>query len=271
MSNPQLKTVNRTSKDFLFIHIRGLPYFRGFLRAIESKFYQDLDMPGPILDVGCGDGNFAALTFDSALDVGLDPWHGPIHEAKSYQVYRLLAEADGGHMPFPNASFGSAFSNSVLEHIPHVQEVLNETSRVLKPGAHFYFCVPNANFTQNLSVARFFDRIGLKPLAEAYRKFFNYISRHQHCDMPDVWEQRLAQAGFKVERWWHYFSPSALATLEWGHYFGLPSLITRKIFGRWILAPYRWNLALNYSLLKKYVDAPLHDSGAYTFYVTTKI
>jgi SAM-dependent methyltransferase len=151
-----------------------------------------------------------------------------------------------------------------------VQTVLNETARVLKPGAPFYFCVPNPNFTQNLSVARFFDRLGLKSFATAYRRFFNYISRHQHCDGPDVWEARLTEAGFKVERWWNYFSPSALATLEWGHYFGLPSLISRKLFDRWILAPYRWNLSLIYHSLKKHVDHPLHDMGAYTFYVARK-
>jgi ubiquinone/menaquinone biosynthesis C-methylase UbiE len=256
-----------SKKDFLFLHIRDLPYFRGFLRAVESRYYQDFDLPSPILDVGCGDGNFASLTFDQKIDVGLDPWHDPIHEAKQYDKYRLLVESDGGIMPFPDGYFTSAFSNSVLEHIPHVQKVLNETARVLKPGAPFYFCVPNANFTQNLSVARFFDRLGWKSLATAYRTFFNYISRHQRCDNPDVWEQRLAEAGFKVERWWHYFSPSALAALEWGHYLGLPSLISRKFFGRWILVPTRWNLFLNYRLLKKYVDDPLHTSGAYTFYI----
>ena len=35
----------------------------------------------------------------------------------------------------------------------------DEMARVLKPGAPFYFCVPNANFTDNLSVARFFDKL----------------------------------------------------------------------------------------------------------------
>lgn len=257
-------------KDFLFLHIRDLPYFRGFLRAVESRFYQDLDLPAPILDVGCGDGNFAALTFDQQIDVGLDPWHGPIHEAKQYGTYGLLVESYGDHAPFQDGYFASAFSNSVLEHIPNVDAVLKETARTLKPGAHFYFCVPNANFTKNLSVARFFDRIGLKSLANVYRKFFNFISRHQHCDDPDVWEKRLNEAGFEIERWWHYFSPSALATLEWGHYFGLPSLISKKIFGRWILAPYRWNLSLIYNWLHKVVQDPLHESGAYTFYVATR-
>ena len=69
-------------KDFLFLQLRDLPYFRAFLRAVESSYYQDLPLPAPVYDVGCGDGHFASLTFDQKIDVGLDPWHGPIHEAK---------------------------------------------------------------------------------------------------------------------------------------------------------------------------------------------
>jgi ubiquinone/menaquinone biosynthesis C-methylase UbiE len=117
------------SKDFLFLHVRDLPYFRGLLRAVESEFYQDLDLAGPIYDLGCGDGHFASLTFDHKIDVGLDPWHGPIHEARLRGAYRSLVEADAARTPFPDGHFASGVSNSVLEHIPHIQQVLNETAR----------------------------------------------------------------------------------------------------------------------------------------------
>ncbi len=260
-----------TDKDFLFIQIREMPYFRGLLRAVESRFYQDLDLPAPTLDVGCGDGHFAARTFPRKLDVGLDPWHGPIHEAKTFASYKGLVEADAGQSPFPDAAFASAVSNSVLEHIPHVERVLAETARVLRPGAPFVFCVPNHNFLPNLSVARFLDRIGLRPLARAYRAFFNRISRHHHCDDPETWERRLEAAGFTLERYWHYFSPSALAALEWGHYFGLPSLISKKLFGRWILVPSRWNLAPLLAPLRRYYDEPVPQAqGSYTFYIARR-
>src|SRR5690348_5687131 len=162
---------NSQTKDFLYLHTRSLPYFRGLLRAMESRFYQDLEIPSPTLDVGCGDGNFAELTFDRKLEIGLDPWWPPIREAVTLDVYQLLTLADGACMPYPTAHFASAISNSVLEHIPHLDEVLVETARVLKPGAPFIFCVPNHNFLPNLSIARFFDRIGLKSLAGAYRAF----------------------------------------------------------------------------------------------------
>jgi len=261
---------NRQAKDFLFLHLSGLPYFRAFLRAVESAYYQDLDLPSPILDVGCGDGNFAALTFDHNINVGLDPWHGPIHEAKAYSKYNLLVESDGGTMPFPDGYFSSAFSNSVLEHIPHVDLVVRETSRVLKPGAPFVFCVPSHNFLPTLSIGRALDRIGLRPLGDLYRAFFNKISRHHHCDDPSVWQARLEANGFKLERWWHYFSPQALTTLEWGHYFGAPCLPPRLLTGRWILAPYRWNLWLTERIVRRYYDASPRADGAYSCYLARK-
>ena len=258
------------AKDFLFLHARDLPYFRALLRAVESTYYQDLPLPGPVYDVGCGDGHFASLTFDRKIDVGLDPWHAPIHEAKTHGAYRSLVEADGARSPFPSSYFASGFSNSVLEHIPHIDAVLEETARVLKPGAPFYFCVPNHQFNSNLSVAVFFERLGFKPLAEAYRRFFTRIARHQHLDPPEVWTARLERAGFALEKWWHYFPPGALAVLEWGHYFGLPSLAARKLFGRWILVRERWNLALLLGLLRGHAQAASCDDGTCTFYVARR-
>jgi SAM-dependent methyltransferase len=173
-------------------------------------------------------------------------------------------------MPFPDAYFGSAFSNSVLEHIPHIDAVLVETARALKPGSVFAFCVPNHQFNPNLSVAVALDKLRLKSAAAAYRRFFTRIARHQHLDDPETWSKRLDQAGFTVEKYWHYFPPSALAVLEWGHYFGLPSLITRKLFGKWILIRKHWNLAITMHLIKPYSDTTPCDDGTCTFYVARR-
>jgi SAM-dependent methyltransferase len=258
-------------RDFLWLHLRELPYFRSVLRAVEARFYQDIELPAPTLDVGCGDGHFASLAFDRPLETGLDPWGGPIREAALRRSYRSLVQADGGQMPFPDAHFASAVSNSVLEHIPHLDAVLLETARVLQPGAPFIFCVPNHNFLPTLSLGRFLDRARLRPLGDAYRSFFNRISRHVNCDPPEVWQPRLERAGFTVERWQHYFSPAALRALEWGHYFGMPSLVSRKLTGRWILSPTRWSLAPVYRYLEPfYNEQPGRADGVYTFYITRR-
>jgi len=272
MSTAQSAVTPLPMKDFLFLHVRDLPYFRGLLRAVESRFYQGLSLPAPVYDLGCGDGVFASLTFDRQIDVGLDPWHAPIHEAPRHGAYKSLVEANAARSPFPSAYFGSAISNSVLEHIPQIDDVLVETARLLKPGAPFVFCVPNQNFLPSLSIARALDRLGLKPLARAYRSFFNRISRHYHCDDPETWALRLQAAGFTVERYWHYFSPAALAVLEWGHYLGLPSLIIHFLFRRWILVPSRWNLLPALTLLRPYYNEPVpQEHGAYTFYVARRV
>jgi SAM-dependent methyltransferase len=257
-------------KDYLWLHIRDLPYFRALLRAVEAQFYQDFVLESPVLDVGCGDGHFATIAFDRPLDVGIDPWGGPIRDAARLGGYHSLVQGDGGCMPFPDDYFSSGLSNSVLEHIPHIEQVLAETARVLKPGALFLFCVPNPAYLTDLSIPQMLLKIRMNGLANRYIEWFRRISRVEHADTPAVWEARLNRAGFDLERWWHYFSPQALRMLEWGHYFGAPTLLTRKLTGRWIIAPTRWNLALTMRLVKPHTDAEPHPQGTYTFFVARK-
>ena len=262
---------NEKTKDFLWLQIKDLPYFRSLLRAVEAQFYKQVHLTVPTLDIGCGEGHFASLTFTRKIEVGLDPSHESLHEASGRQAYQLLTEADGGKMPYPSEYFASAFSNSVLEHIPHVEAVLNEAARVLRPGALFVFCVPNHRFNESLSLSRFFDKLRLTGLAKLYRTFFTYIARHRHLDSPEVWKKRLEASGFVVEKWWDYFPPKALAVLEWGHYFGLPSLLIRKLTGRWILVPAYWNLMPIYRLLQPYAKAVACDDGVCTFYIARRV
>ena len=249
-------------KDFLYLHLRDLPYFRALVRGVEATYYQTFDLPSPTLDVGCGDGHFASITFGRPIEVGLDPWMSPLQEAGRRGCYRLLVQADGARTPFPNGYFASAFSNSVLEHILHVDAVLADTARVLKPGAPFYFCVPNERYLSELSISHL--------LGKGYTEWFRHISRVQHADGPPVWQERLEKAGFRLEKWWHYFSPSAMRVLEWGHYFGLPSLITRKLTGRWIIASTKWNLWLTEKFVRPYASTEPVNDGTFTFYKASK-
>lgn len=255
-------------KDYLWPQISGLPYFRGLLRAVEARFYENIELPSPTLDLGCGDGHFASLAFERPLEVGLDPWEGPLKEAEKRAAYLKTVHAPGDKIPFENGFFASAVSNSVLEHIPELDPVLSELARVMKPGAPFVFCVPNHNFLDSLSISNFLDRIGLRALSNSYRRFFNRIARHHHCDDPLIWQARLDRAGFELQHWWHYFSPRALRVLEWGHYFGLPSLVSRKLFGKWILATTRWNLLFTELITRSIYNEPSNQpQGTCTFYI----
>ena len=259
------------AKDYLWLNLRDLPYFRAILRAVEARFYQDFKLPQPVLDVGCGDGHFASIAFDQPLDVGVDPWGGPIRQAARSGGYRSLVQADGGKMPFPDGYFASAVSNSVLEHIPHVEAVLAETARVLRSQAIFLFCVPNPRYLTDLSIPSILKKVGLAGVGEVYRQWFRNMSRVEHAAPPQVWQSWLEGAGFHLENWWHYFSPASMRALEWGHYLGAPTLIPHVLFGRWIIVPQRWNLAVTERLVRPYSQPVPHPDGTFTFFVARKV
>jgi SAM-dependent methyltransferase len=254
----------------LWRHISSLPYFRGFLRAVEDRFYQEIDLPEPIFDLGSGDGHFASVAFEKKLDVGLDPWPEPMAEARSRDTYRLLVLGEGAKIPFAPASFASVTSTSVLEHIPDLESVLVDVARILKPGGKFVFCVPNHRFPEQLWGRKFLARLGMKKLSQTYSKFFNRIARHAHTDSPEIWEKRLERAGFELVETWDYFPPDALHVLEWGHPLGLPSLVTKKLLGRWILIPTRWNLIIPWKLTRKFMEDPRSPDGVCSFFIARR-
>jgi SAM-dependent methyltransferase len=255
---------------FLMPMLQSLPYFRALLRAVEADFYAEFELTSPVLDLGCGDGQFASQVFENHIEVGIDPSLTSLREAKGFEAYDLLAQSYGAQLPFPDGYFPSAFSNSVLEHITDLQSVLDETGRVVARGGLFLFCVPNHRWSHNLSIAKFLEDMGLKSLATAYVHFFTSISRHVNMLSPEEWEERLYKAGFAVDRYWHYFPPAALHALEWGHYFGLPSWLVRIMTGRWILVPAHWNLALIERALRKLAVTGADEAGTYTWYVARR-
>ncbi len=258
------------TNDFLWRHLIELPYARSILRAVEARLYQGIALPRPIMDVGCGDGHFASVAFEEPIDVGIDPHRPSLLEAARRGSHRWLLQSEGTRLPLNDSSLSSAFSNSVLEHLPNLDGVLAEVARVLRTGAPFIFTVPNPGYRTELSFPQFLGRIGQKRAAEAYADFFMWMSRTKNLFYEDEWGRRLARAGFAVERTHRYFSPSALHALEWGHYFGLPCLLPRWTLRRWIIAPYRWNLVLTERLMRRYYLEIPSEAGTYSFYLARK-
>ncbi len=262
-------TVTRRERDdLLWRHLKSLPAFRALLRAVEARFYRAINIPGPVLDLGCGDGHFASMAFDEPLAVGVDPWWRPLQKARRAGAYRLNVQALGDALPFASGCFGSVISNSVLEHIPDVQPVLDEASRVLRPEGRLVITMPSHLFTENLGGAQLLGPLGL---GDSYRRFFNTISRHAHTDPPELWAERLALAGFRVLRWQYYFSTGALRTLEAGHAQGLPAAVVHFLTGHWIVAPWRSSLSPTERWVRPYYEETPPESGAYLFFLAEKV
>jgi len=161
-------------------------------------------------------------------------------------------------------------SNSVLEHIPHLDVVLDEVARVIQPGGRFIFCVPNHRFPELLLGTQVFRQVGLKGASRWYSNLFQRISRHKHTDSFDVWKERMDRNGFTIEQHWDYFPSRALHQMEVGHAMGLPALISKKITGRWILFQSKASLYLPWRITRDVFHNPISAEGVYSFYITRR-
>lgn len=251
--------------DYLAAQLQEMAPHRAILRAVECKFMGRVPLRPPVLDIGCGDGHFASIAYDSLpIDVGIDVMARDLPEAaRRVGVYRQVMYASATELPFPEGSFNTVISNCVIEHIPDNDAVLGEIARVLRPGGGFATTLPSEHYPEYLLGATGFRKLGLAPLSDAYGRFFNSISHHYHVYPPEVWKTKLEAAGFVVEEQAYYFSPAAHRRFDLSHYLGVPQLVTKRLLGRWVL--FDWQPRLFERWLRPYYDEPLPESGAYQF------
>ncbi|HMA18059.1 MAG TPA: class I SAM-dependent methyltransferase [Thermoanaerobaculia bacterium] len=226
-----------TSREILRAHLREMPLHRVIIRSIEASILMPVDYPRPILDVGCGDGHFAAVTFPEGIDVGLDPGMDETMESSRRGVYRLVIRSDSTEMPFPDRSFGSIVSNCVFEHIPDIDRTVSEIGRVLRPGGRFATTVIADSFRDLLTSPPAWARLGLSGFHRSYVDWFNRKAIHYHFDPPEKWIRRFERAGLRVEAWRYYMSPRTTRAFHWAHYLSLPHLVFRQLTGRWVPFP----------------------------------
>lgn len=255
-------------------HLATLPVHRAMIRVVECLLVGNEALPRPLLDVGCGDGHFAAACLQTNVDAGIDPAATSAHEARRTGAYRQVLVGNAAHLPFPDGSFAGVVSNCVLEHIPPLDESLAEMARVLRPGGKLVITVPSERFAHSLFWPQALRRVGAPGRADAYGRWFNHISRHYHTYSRDEWIYRLASAGLRVERWTSYLQPGAMGFFDLSHYYGAPTLLSKRLAGRWILWPGKsrylpWERWLERRLVHFAHQIGVPD-GAYYFFAATR-
>ncbi|MHB1319724.1 MAG: class I SAM-dependent methyltransferase [Anaerolineae bacterium] len=95
-----------------------------------------------VLDVGCGLGlyvqHFRALGAE-AHGVDLDAERVEI----ALRTNPLVRQGSAESLPYPDGFFDVIFANEVLEHVANDAQAVRESYRVLSPGGHMAFFVPN--------------------------------------------------------------------------------------------------------------------------------
>jgi len=186
-----------------------------FWRAVELSHVLGRGFPssGIGLDVGCGDGLVIRLILQELpfrpVMVGIDI--DPLETATAAQtgVYDRVHTCPGERIPEPDASFDFAFSNSVLEHIPDLEAVIGEVSRVLKPGGEFLFTVPGPGFHDCL-------RGPLLPFTSrrVYLDRLDHRVAHLRYPTETQWAGLLAPHGLAIASAEGYFAVSQVRRWE---------------------------------------------------------
>lgn len=181
------------------------------LRHIENAFFRH-NLLEPVLDLGCAEGKIADSLFKKNILIGLDNCWELISQNKK-EAYKALVLADGCKIPFKDKTFGSIFSNCVIEHILDLDSLLAESYRLLKPGGIFFFTVPSDKFGDFLFFSTIFSNLGLKGPANWYKVKRNELLNHFHCYDHSHWGELLKNKGFALIEY-DYYMPKK-STFVW--------------------------------------------------------
>jgi SAM-dependent methyltransferase len=180
----------------LYPHIPSLSHWR----AWEYAAYQHYRLDGRILDLGCGDGRYFRLIWPQTTDVvGVDMNPGVAELGRQNGVYREVHVAPAHQVPEPDTSFDHVFANCSLEHMDHLDTVLAEIYRCLKPGGTLLCSVVTGRFVQWSLLPNLVAQAGFDEAATALQK--DFLDYHHLANPLSVgeWAKSFNRAGLVPE------------------------------------------------------------------------
>lgn len=220
-------------------------YFRKYLkiaplcvalwRSVEAKHLSTVKLKPPILDIGCGWGEFAEA-FGEKIDMGIDIAPRDLYVAAKGKMYKNLTFADARDLPFADNSYGSIISISTFEHIINPNKLLKEMYRVLMPDGVLAITMETEEVDNNTFYRPMLKRVGLsflsKRLTNAYNSYF-----HRHTlPSKEKWIKDFKEAGFKIVTVKNIISPTITKLYDffiissWSAQLFRPFIGKRKVF-----------------------------------------
>jgi len=180
----------------LYPHVPPLSHWR----AWECAAYASFRIDGRVLDLGCGDGRYFRLVWPDADNVvGVDREEGVAQAGMRSGVYRTVHVAEAHEVPEQDESFDHVFANCSLEHMDHLDAVLAEIFRCLKPGGSLLCSVVTDRFVQWNLLPHLVETAGFK--AASTNLATDFLDFH-HLVNPlsaEEWKKRFQAAGFVPE------------------------------------------------------------------------
>jgi SAM-dependent methyltransferase len=155
--------------------------------------------PGPILDVGCGDGLFARMAFDSEEVWGIDIDAKEGRWAAASSAYSQVILGDVTRARLPETFFATCVANCSLEHVPRIDLALKNIAKSLRPGGKAYLFVPNRDWARKLVSYRVLEGLGQPELAELLRSSIDSFFKHHHLYDEQGWRDIVLASGMEVD------------------------------------------------------------------------
>ena len=254
---------------YLTRYFKVAPLSLSIWRAVEAKHLSRVNLKRPLLDIGCGFGEFAGVFFNSHVEMGVDIDYENLVEAMKGKKYLSLSRADARNLPFADGSFSSVISISTLEHIRGVEKAIKEAYRVLKPGGIIAITVLTDKIADCLFYGPLLRRIGFAKLGSLYTDLYNKVFKHHTVLEKKEWEKQIARVGFKIEESREIISPTITRLFDVFLITALPSQVLKKAFGRRVIFRPRFVLTFLTRIFIKYVEEE-EDEGSNLFIVARK-
>ncbi len=153
--------------------------FRGEEDKIKEKLQQYLPLfsnalDAPVLDIGCGRGEFIELLQGSGIKAqGIDISGSMLEQAKAKGLDCRKGDALAFLKEQPDRSLGGIFAAQVIEHLSpgYLRDLVGEAFRVLQKGAPIVLETVNPLSIFALSIIYFLDVTHQKPLHPEYMRF----------------------------------------------------------------------------------------------------
>ncbi|MEI7579041.1 MAG: class I SAM-dependent methyltransferase [bacterium] len=257
---------------YIQAYLKTKPAFFALIRPQElahfAECFADKNLKDKkILDIGCGDGFFTSILVEDFLQkpqlTGVDISASVLEQAKKWQFYQDLQEFNGVKLPFPDNNFDYIFSNCVLEHVARLPENLVETARVLKPGGFYYTSVMTDQWSEFL--------LGRKLFGKRYSDWLNKKQVHRNLLSQAAWQKQFTDAGFKVVGQYGYFDKQLARESEILHYLSVPTLISYKLFKKYILFPGFFDIVRIDKVIQKLLNRKFKsENSAAIFFILQK-